>query len=247
MSVFGIISSLKYHFKSRTIFLIHSPFIYFMMKEVFSKRFFSSKWKDIEALQHPLKNSHTIIDSSKELKQCKISKKQGRVITRIVGYFQPKTILEIGSSLGIRTAYLSCEQNDGKLFTIETHHDSAKYAQQNFEQLSLKNIHQIVDDVDVALIKVFEKIEKIDLVYIDCKVTQNNTIQIFEKCIPFSHNDTIFILEGIHYSKEREEIWKTLQKDARITVSIDFNKMGCLFLRKESSKEDFILKTSLKK
>lgn len=261
---FRIKSVIKYCIKSKTIYLIHSPFVFSMLKTVFSKKNYFVQWEKIERLHRQLKNSKehvelidfgakgkedgsvtNIYSISKLARQSAIPKKQGRILTGIVAYFQPKTILELGTSLGFGTAYLSCEQKEGQTITIEGSPKIAKYAKKNFETLSLNNVHQVVGSFDSVLSDVLKSIEELDLVYIDGNHTFNATIRYFEQCLLYANNNTIFIFDDIHWSPEMTQAWETIKNHHRVTVTMDFYRMGCVFLRKESSKENFILKTLL--
>lgn len=259
---FRIKTIITYFFQSRTIFLIHSPFVFSMMNAVFSKKNPLPKWQEIELLHKQLRHSDETVEMvdygakgnedgsvkktlsvSLLAKQSAISKKQGRMLSKLVNYFQPKTILEFGTSLGFGTAYLASGQKEGKTITIEGSPKIAALAQKNFETLSLKNIHQVIGSFDSVLSDVLKTVESLDLVYIDGNHTYSATLRYFEQCLPFSQNDTIFIFDDIHWSPDMTQAWEAIKKDPRVTVTMDFYRMGCAFLRKESSKENFVLKT----
>lgn len=259
---FRIKTIVSYIFQSRTIFLIHSPFVFAMMKAVFVKKNPLPKWQEIELLHRQLCHSDEIVEMvdfgakgnedgsvTKRIsvaslaKQSAVSQKQGRILSQLVSYFQPKTILELGTSIGFGTAYLACDQKEGKTITIEGSPKIAALAQKNFETLSIGNIQQVVGSFDSVLSDVLKKEESLDLVYIDGNHTYSATLRYFEQCMTIAHNDTIFIFDDIHWSPEMTEAWETIKKDPRVTVTMDFYRMGCAFLRKESSKENFILKT----
>lgn len=61
----------------------------------------------------------------------------------------------------------------------------------------------------------------------------------FESLEEYSHNKTMFLLEGIYENRQNREVWNQLCKKARIRVSIDFYYGGILFLRKEQEKQHF--------
>jgi len=53
------------------------------------------------------------------------------------------------------------------------------------------------------------------------------------------HNDALLFISNIHTDKKKRDLWKTLKKHPRITVSIDFYVVGVLSIRKEQAKEHF--------
>ena len=58
----------------------------------------------------------------------------------MIKYYQPGSILELGTSLGITSAYLALAKPDAKMITMEGSKEIAKKALQNFETLGLNNI-----------------------------------------------------------------------------------------------------------
>ncbi|QCX00722.1 hypothetical protein FGM00_11615 [Aggregatimonas sangjinii] len=53
------------------------------------------------------------------------------------------------------------------------------------------------------------------------------------------HNDTVLVVNNIHKSKATELVWKQLQYDRKVTVTIDLFYCGMVFFRKEQAKEHF--------
>ncbi|MDD4847844.1 MAG: class I SAM-dependent methyltransferase [Bacteroidales bacterium] len=260
--IFRIKTIIYYFFHAQTIYLIHSPFVFSLIKVLLDKKKPHPKWDAIEHLHHQLKRQNEIIEMvdfgakgnedgsvkhtctiAKLAHNSAISKKQGRMLSNIVRYFQPKTILELGTSLGIGTAYLACEQLDGTTITIEGSPKIAEQAHYNFETLSLNHIHQVVGSFDAVLPDVLNSISSLDFVYIDGNHTHDATLRYFELCLSIAHNDTIFIFDDIHWSPAMLEAWEKIKSHPRVTVTLDFYRMGCAFLRKESSKENFIINT----
>ena len=62
------------------------------------------------------KNKRTISSIAKNAAK---PKKFGQLLFRMVKYYQPATILELGTSLGITTSYLSLAKPDARLITME--------------------------------------------------------------------------------------------------------------------------------
>lgn len=62
-----------------------------------------------------------------------LSPKQGRILFRLVEHFQPKVILELGSSLGISALYLA-KASQGVVHTIEGQESIAKIAKSVFNK-----------------------------------------------------------------------------------------------------------------
>src|SRR5688572_15500482 len=60
------------------------------------------------------------------------SKKYGQLLFRMIKHYQPATILELGTSLGITTSYLALAKPNARLMTMEGAREIAGVARQNF-------------------------------------------------------------------------------------------------------------------
>ncbi|MFI5154295.1 MAG: SAM-dependent methyltransferase, partial [Chitinophagales bacterium] len=79
------------------------------------------------------------------------SRKMGQLLFRVSHYYRPKIMIELGTSLGLSSAYLSLGNPDSKMITIEGSAEIAREAAGNFESLGLKNIKLINARFDDAL------------------------------------------------------------------------------------------------
>src|SRR6266536_4840405 len=79
------------------------------------------------------------------------SKKYSQLLYRIVKYYQPNTVVDLGTSLGITTSYLSLAKPDATIFTLECATEIAKVAKANFKTLERENIRLIEGNFDYTL------------------------------------------------------------------------------------------------
>ena len=80
------------------------------------------------------------------------------------------------------------------------------------------------------------------LIYFDGNHRKQPTLDYFEALLPTITNDTVWIFDDIHWSKEMEEAWKIIQKHPKVTVTIDTFQWGFVFFRREQPKEHFIIR-----
>ena len=81
-----------------------------------------------------------------------------------------------------------------------------------------------------------------NLIYFDGNHQRDATIHYFEKLLPLAYNDSVFIFDDIHWSKEMEEAWEQIKSHPRVRVSIDTFYWGLVFFRKEQEKEHFTIR-----
>ncbi len=81
-----------------------------------------------------------------------------------------------------------------------------------------------------------------DLIYFDGNHQKEASLHYFEKLLPLAHNDSVFIFDDIHWSREMEEAWEEIKAHPRVRVSIDTFYWGLVFFRIEQEKEHFTIR-----
>lgn len=254
-----IFKYLKYRFNSQTKYDIHSPFVYDLLTKCINIKEKHVEYLEIEKLRKELLNNNktveiqdfgagSLISSSKTRTISQIannsakSEKYAQLLFRLVKYFQPEQILELGTSLGISASYIAKAAPDAKIITIEGCENIAEIAKQNFNKLNISNITQLTADFNLILDVVLANNPKPDFIFIDGNHRKEPTLSYFRKCLNYSNSDTVFVFDDIHWSLEMEDAWEEIKKSEEVKLSIDLFFMGLIFLRKESVKQDFIIK-----
>lgn len=159
--------------------------------------------------------------------------KYAQLLFRLVDHYAPATILEMGTSLGLTTAYLAMAKPDGRVITMEGASAVAGVARGNFKKLNLSNILVVEGNFDVTLEGVLHSITQIDFAFIDGNHRYAPTVQYFKQLLPFTHEYSILIFDDIHWSREMEQAWDEIKSDPAVTLSIDLFFIGLVFFRKE--------------
>ena len=171
-------------------------------------------------------------------KKAGASKARTRLLFRLARYFQPNQILELGTSLGIGTQALALGYPQAKITSIEGASEVAMFAQKQLQ--SLPNIRIINTTFDQFLKEIQHT--HYDLVYIDGHHEMQATLTYFNTLKAQSSDDTVFILDDIHWSKGMSAAWALIKKLPEVTVTIDCFWFGLVFFRKEQVKQDFYLR-----
>ena len=170
-------------------------------------------------------------------------KKFAQLLYRIVQYYQPATIIELGTSLGITTCYLAKGNEAGRVFTFEGSASIATIAQKNFEYLQLKNIRLTLGDFAKTFQPMLNETGRVDLAFIDGNHRKLPTIQYFDQLLRHSSASTILIFDDIHWSEEMEAAWSQIQQHSSVTLSIDLFFIGLVFLHpKFKEKQHFSIR-----
>lgn len=160
-------------------------------------------------------------------------KKYSQLLYRLVNYYAPGTVIELGTSLGTTTAYLAKGAPHATIITIEGSEAVRQVALSNFKKLGIENIESLQGNFDDLLPAVINQLSSIDLGYIDGNHRYQPTIDYFHQMLAKAHNDSILVFDDIHWSAEMEQAWKEIQQHPSVQCTIDIFFLGFVFFRKE--------------
>jgi len=187
------------------------------------------------------------VDNSSERKVSQIAKsvstpkKSGQLLFRICQHYKPKNIIELGTSLGIGTVYLANGYGDANVHTIEGSPEIAKLARANFDFLKEENIESHTGSFDEVLPQVLNRLESVDLAFIDGNHRKEPTLRYFDLLKKKKTNESIFVFDDIHWSSEMYEAWQTIAADPEVTVALDLFSLGIVFFRADIAKQQMSL------
>lgn len=268
--LFQIKSYLQFLWHSKNEHAVHSPFVFTLITKCFYDTKSKPEYAILKEYRNSLLKNHSTIEVSdfgagskvfksntreisKIAKTAGISPKQAELLFRIVNYFQPESILEIGTSLGLATSALSLGNLKAKITTLEGCPETAKVAQEQFQKFNFKNINSEVTEFASYLEKwnLSKKTETehyklntehFSLIYFDGNHSKKATLEYFKLLLPTITNETLWIFDDIHWSSEMEEAWEIIKKHPKVTVTIDTFQWGLVFFRREQPKEHFTIR-----
>jgi len=170
-----------------------------------------------------------------------ISKNRAKILSKTTAYFKPKNILEIGTSLGIATAYMQAGAPEAKITTLEGCPATAAVARENFKKRGFNNIELIIGEFNPSLEQVLKN-KSYDFIFFDGNHQKQPTIDYFEKCLHAAHDDSIFIFDDIHWTKEMESAWNHIKNHEKVSLTVDTFKWGFVFFSKGREKQHFTLR-----
>lgn len=239
---------------------MHSPFVFDFISNVLNNKGNYQAPDEIEQLRKQILSDKRIIEiedfgagsrinPSKRRSVAQIaksalkSKKLAQVLFRLVIHYQPQTIVELGTSLGITTAYFSKANNQASISTIEGSRDIAAIAQQNFQKLNCTNIESLTGNFDDTLPSLLRRLSSVDLAYIDGNHRYEPTINYFHQFLTKVNTQTILIFDDIHWSREMEKAWEEIKSHPSVQYTIDIFFLGFVFFRNEFKvKQDFTIR-----
>lgn len=269
--MYRLIAYIKFLLRSGNQHGVHSPFVYKLLTQCLYKTGDKPAFKSIRSYIKALGQDHRLIfiedggtgrAASKKRKvsdiarNAGISTKRALLLNRLTSYLNIKTALELGTSLGIRSRAITAG-NPVKLTSLEACPETARLAREYFEKFGMHAISLKVGDFQELLSREHraqeikgalpgpghqEKEHSQDLIYFERALPWQDTSNYFKELLPLSHNDSVFIFEDVHRSKEMEETWEAIKAHPRVRVSIDSFFWGLIFFREEQEKEHFTLR-----
>ena len=186
-------SYIKFLWNSKNEHGVHSPFVFDLVTKCFYDK---SKYPEYSLLNN--------------------NPKKIRLLFRIIRYFKPKTILEIGNPTELDTNIFSSE-----IISFE-----------DFEKNKLFNNDKTFD----------YRLSTIDFIYFNQNESQKTTLAYFELLLPTIKNDSVWMINDIHTSTENENTWDIIKKHPKVKVTIDTFQFGMVFFRAEQEKEHFVIR-----
>lgn len=227
---------------------VHSPNIYkFFREAIFSKADYDYSKAENSLMKFKASNKKINVlsvgakgnggKSEKEI--AKIAKssssfgKYGRLLQRISAFLKPAKILELGTSLGIGTIYLSEGCKNSEVITIEACLETQEFAKNNFKELGLDKISCINDKFDNVIEEILENNKDIELIFIDGNHTYDATMKYFSIISKFANKKTVVIFDDINWSCGMSKAWNEIKKAKQSVVSIETLRMGIVFFNTE--------------
>ncbi len=256
--LFQIISYLKFLWKSKNEHAVHSPFVFDLVTKCFYDKTNYPEYSILKSYRKSLlanKNFVEVTDFgagsrvfksnkrqiSKIAKTAGISSKRAELLFRIVKYFEPENILEIGTSLGLATSALALGNKNAKIISLEGCPNTLNQCQLQLQKFNLNN----VDLINVEFSKYLAQVPPLGvrgLIYLDGNHSQAATLEYFELLLPTITNNSIWIFDDIHWSREMENAWEIIKNHPKVKVSIDTFQWGIVFFRSEQEKEHFVIR-----
>ncbi|MCK5856881.1 MAG: class I SAM-dependent methyltransferase [Bacteroidales bacterium] len=254
-----LLDYIQYRFFAKSRHGIHSPFVYEFVEKYLYQEIESSIYQPIENIRVALLKDKRQIEfedfgaGSKKIRTAKPSvknlaknslkpKKYAKLIAQLAQYIQAENIIELGTSLGTTTLYISALNPKAKIYTLEGSPELAKIAQKQFDKLNARNINLIVGNFDQKLPDLLNRIPKPDLYFIDGNHTYEATIRYFKLALKHSNGNTLFIFDDINWSDGMKKAWSEIKSHPQVSISMDFFYLGVVSINPNYSKEDFVIR-----
>lgn len=237
----------------------HSPFVFDFITKVLNDRESYPAYARVEQLRRTLRRDPTLLGvedmgagsmyaATRTRSVASIARhaakpaRLGQLLYRVARHYSPATILELGTSLGLSTAYLAAGAPQARLWTIDGAAAVAEKAGANLSSLGF-TADIITGNFDTVLPGLLPQIPPVELAFIDGNHRCEPTLRYFDAILRHAAPASILIFDDIHWSAGMETAWNTIRNDPRVYLTIDLFFIGFVFCRDEFKvRQDFIIR-----
>jgi predicted O-methyltransferase YrrM len=239
---------------------LHSPFVFGLYTSVVRHTGTYRAYADVEARRRELLNSPASISvtdfgagshtgAGRQRRVADIARTAAKpahlaqLLFRLVNYFRPATILELGTSLGLTAAYLAAADSRNHVVTFEGCPNVAAVARETFAGLHLSNVDIIEGNIDDTLTPALSALgAPVDFAFFDGNHRYEPTLRYFQQCLAHRTNESVFVFDDIHWSADMERAWEAIKAHPDVTLTVDLFYIGLVFFRKNQPKQHFWLR-----
>lgn len=151
-------------------------------------------------------------------------------------------VLEMGTSLGVSTAYLAKASGKGRVMALEGAPALAEAAQSLHQQFQIRNVQWQVGPFQTTLEPLLNSLEtSIDFIYLDGHHQGEAVLAYTRQLLPYISDNGLLVVDDIRWSKDMYAAWQELQRSGAFDTCLDLGWAGVLFKGDQAPLEEAII------
>ncbi len=254
-----IVRHFQYYWRAKTKNRINHDFVLEFLNNTIENKEEFPFFEPLEALREKLKNDNSPLikqdlgagsqtNPVKNTTTALLAKNSqsfpmtAQFLFRVTNWLHPKTMVELGTSLGIGTIYQALGSKDGKMYSVEGCPNTTAVARKVVNDFEVDNIEIAQGNFDDLLPEYLEKIKSLDYIFVDGNHLEKPTIAYFEMCLPYVHENSVLVFHDIRWSDGMVAAWEHIKKQKSISLTIEVYDVGIVFFKKDiGEKQNFSL------
>lgn len=235
-------------------FGVQSPYAFSLLNDVIRAKLPYYQFSELRQFRVNLSKEKTVL-ACVEYGACKPNQKkktvssvllssvkplrQQELLFRLVQFVRPKQILEIGTSLGLTTAYLAMGDSGAHVTTIDGCAACVNRAKNLHKSLNISNINVHTGEFDDVLPSVLNELQSVDFIFIDGNHKGEALLRYFDWCAPYTTKGAVVVVDDIYWSKDMNKAWQRLKNHSSVTISFDLFHFGILVLNSDATRGNY--------
>jgi predicted O-methyltransferase YrrM len=154
---------------------------------------------------------------------------QAQLLFRMCARLGYKKVLELGTSLGITTLYLSAASKQITCTSVEGCPNIASIASKTLLKHGYHNANIVNTNLNSGLLNLLNNIGIQDIIFIDANHSYQALTDYFNQCVNFIHTNSIIVVDDPYWSREMTKAWNELRRHNKVTATLDIYHMGFVF------------------
>lgn len=200
---------------------IHSPFVFGFINRVIEEKTAYYAYNEIKSY----------LNKFPDVKQPE--DKVSQLYFKVVNYFNPQNILELGSGTGVNSLYISAVSAGCNCTCVEQDPNKYKVAKEIYQDWE----RNITFSPQIP----FNISHPFDCIFINLKNYKDSIETIKEFLLSNVNSNGFVFVDGIRTNKTQQMLWKMLIQDQRVTISMDLFEIGILFFNTKYIKRNYKL------
>jgi predicted O-methyltransferase YrrM len=141
----------------------------------------------------------------------------------------PAQVLELGTNLGISSAYLAAAlraNGRGALATLDASPYRQRIAAECHRRLGLPAVTYVQGLFGETLGRTLRALPPVDLAFIDGHHQYEPTLAYTEAILAAAADDAVLVYDDIRWSEGMERAWSELRADRRFRLVVDLDRLG---------------------
>ncbi len=192
---------------------------------------FGAGGADLELTPEEMASGRVLTSTRAEV--CRVTSKPAtwaRVLFRLARERRPVSCLELGTSLGISTAYqaTALELNGaGRIISLEGAPAVAGLARENLSRLGLTQRAEVrVGRFEDTLPAALADAAPLDYVFVDGHHDERATLAYFETIVPATAPGALLAFDDVEWSAGMRRAWQAIANDRRLTSAASTGQIG---------------------
>jgi predicted O-methyltransferase YrrM len=167
-------------------------------------------------------------------KACSVSRnpRAARYLYRLVQSFRPKTIVELGTNVGVSSAYMGAAQRRGTLVTLDASPYRIEKARALHAECTLQTIECVVGRFAETLGPTLDRLPSVDMAFIDGHHQYQPTLDYFETLRRKASDGALFVFDDINWSDGMRQAWASISSQPCFSIVVSMRNMGFAVIRK---------------